>query len=80
MISSMHYFRNADTSQTVGIINDWVSDITEDQVAKLIESRLAKDTKMVVANGMAMSAKWLYPFDPDMTFDKGLFFAPGKRR
>jgi serine protease inhibitor len=71
-------FRNADARETMGAINDWVSDVTDGQIPQLLDMPPDKDAKMVLVNALSMQGKWLYPFDPNDTFDKGLFF-PAKR-
>lgn len=73
-------FRNADAEETMGVINDWVYDITDGQIPELLDSPPSKDAKMVLVNAMSMDARWLHPFDPNDTFDKGLFFLPGNER
>jgi serine protease inhibitor len=73
-------FRNADPSQTMGVINDWVSDVTDGQIAHLMDAPPSPDSKMIIVNALSMDAKWLNQFDPAETFDKGLFFLPGNKR
>ncbi len=73
-------FRNADPAQTVGVVNDWVSDVTDGAIPRLLDSPPAGDTRLLIVNALSMDAKWLHPFDPNETFDKGLFFLPGGQR
>ena len=73
-------FRNADPEQTMGVVNDWVNDVTEGQIPALMDAPPAKDAKLVLANAMAMEAKWMQPFSAADTFEKGLFFLPGNQR
>lgn len=73
-------FRNSDPAQTMGVINDWVHDVTDGQIPRLLASPPDKAAKMVLVNALSMDARWLFPFDPNDTFDKGLFFLPGNER
>lgn len=73
-------FRNADPSQTMGIVNDWINDVTEGQIPQLLNGPPSKDSKLVMVNAMALDAKWLNSFNPADTFEKGLYFLPGNRR
>ena len=73
-------FRNADGASVAGAVNDFVSDATEGRIPGILDAAPAKDTRMMVVNAVAMDAKWMFPFDPNETFEKGLFFLPGNER
>ncbi len=73
-------FRNADPTQTMGVINDWVGDVTDGLIPELLDAPPPQDARLILVNALAMDAKWMNPFDPNDTFDKGLFFLPGNRR
>eukprot|EP00095_Tigriopus_kingsejongensis_P008549 maker-scaffold989_size72935-snap-gene-0.9 protein:Tk08549 transcript:maker-scaffold989_size72935-snap-gene-0.9-mRNA-1 annotation:"hypothetical protein DAPPUDRAFT_51792" len=73
-------FRNADPSQTMGVVNDWIKDVTEGQIPTLLDVPPSKGSKLLLVNAMALDAKWLNPFNPQETFEKGLYFLPGNKR
>jgi serine protease inhibitor len=73
-------FRNADKDQTLGLINEFVDEVTEGLIPRILEAAPQTEAKLVVVDGMALSARWLFPFDPKRTFDKGLFFLPEDQR
>lgn len=73
-------FRNSDPTQTMGVVNDWVSDVTSGQIPDLLVMPPSPDTRMLLINALSMDARWLFPFDPNDTFDKGLFFPPSGER
>ena len=87
-------FRNADISQTMGTINEWASEEIEEGIATpyyddddevnwkapLLSSPPQSNSSIVLSNLFALDARWFYPFDPDETFDKGLFFLPNNKR
>jgi serpin B len=50
------------------MINDWVSNETEDRIEDLIpEGVLDANTRLVLANAIYFNAAWMYPFDEDAT-------------
>ena len=87
-------FRNADKSQTMGTINEWASEEIEkgisttyydgddevDWSTPLLQRAPRRNSSIVLSNVIDIEARWLYPFDPDETFDKGLFFLPNNER
>ena len=73
-------FRNSDPDQTMGVVNDWVKDVTDGQIPDLLSAPPGKDSKLLLVNALAMNAKWRFPFNPLETFDKGLFFLPNNER
>ena len=73
-------FRNADVVQTLGAINDYIDEVTEGEIPEMLEQSPAKDSRLVFVDAMALTTRWLYPFDPEETFDKGLFFSPANQR
>ena len=86
-------FRNADISQTMGIINEWASEeiekgehdsiYDEDEVnwdLPLLQIPPQRNSSIVLGNVISLETRWFYPFDPDETFDKGLFFLPNNER
>lgn len=73
-------FRNSDPGETMGVVNDWVNDVTDGQIPALLSVPPSKDSKLLLINALFMDAKWLYPFNPLETFDKGLFFLPDNQR
>ncbi len=49
-------------------INQWVSDQTKDKIRDLIPAgAITPDTRLVLANAIYFYAKWLYPFDGNLT-------------
>ena len=88
-------FRNADSSQTMGTINEWASEEIEKGLSKdyhnqeegevnwklpLLQFPPQRNSSIVLSNVIDLEARWLYPFDPEETFDKGLFFLPNNKR
>ena len=86
-------FRNADISQTMGVINEWASEEMEHEIgtmyhsedevnwkSPLLSSPPQGNASIVLSNVLALEARWFYPFDPEETFDKGLFFLPENKR
>ena len=88
-------FRNADNSQTMGTINEWASEEIEKRVLNephnndegevnwnlpLLQFPPQGNSSVVLSNIIDLEARWLYPFDPEQTFDKGLFFLPNNKR
>ena len=71
-------FRNADTSQTLGAINEFVEEVTE--IQDMLEKAPDLKSRLVVVDAMSLKTRWLYPFDSGDTFDKGLFFSPDNER
>lgn len=60
-------FINAPDSSSV-IINDWVSDQTNDRIKNLIpKGAITIDTRLVLTNAIYFLADWLYKFDPAKT-------------
>jgi serpin B len=52
------------------IINDWVSDQTEDRIKDLIpQGAIDAMTRLVLTNAIYFNAAWQYPFDKDATSD-----------
>jgi serpin B len=53
------------------VINDWVSNETEEKIQDLIPSGgITPDTRLVLANAIYFKARWLHPFQPDLTLDR----------
>ena len=87
-------YRNADITQTMGTINEWASEEVEGSTqgyenngeegvnwkAPLLNNPPQHNSSIVLSNLLALQARWLYPFNPDETFDKGLFFLPSNKR
>ena len=73
-------FRNADVIQTLGAINDYINEVTEGEIPAMLDRSPEKDSRLLMLDAMALSTRWLHPFDPDDTFSKGLFFSPANQR
>ena len=71
-------FRNADTSQTQGLINEYVEEVTD--IKDILEKAPDVKSRLLVVDAMSLRTRWLYPFDAGDTFDKGLFFSPDNKR
>ena len=69
-----------DAGRAVEAVNDWVDDVTGGQIPALLDAPPAAEAKLLLVNAMSMSAKWLNPFSPVDTFEKGLFFLGDDRR
>ena len=58
-------------------------DDEEDEVnwkIPLLQFPPQRNSSIVLSNVIDLEARWLYPFDPEETFDKGLFFLPNNKR
>ena len=73
-------FRNADVTQTLGAINDFVDEVTEGEIPEMLIGPPDMDSRLVLVDAMALATRWLHPFDPEQTFEKGLFFSPTNQR
>ena len=74
-------FRGAQAGdRSAAAIDEWVSEVGEGQLPQLELPQLSADTSLLFVNFLTMQSKWLHPFDPVDTFDKGLFFLPGNKR
>jgi serpin B len=63
-----------ETEKSRLIINDWVSDQTEQRIKDLIPREvLTSGTRLVLTNAIYFNAAWEYPFDEDVTAD-GTFY------
>jgi serpin B len=59
-----------ETEKSRLIINDWVSDQTEQRIKDLIPREvLTSGTRLVLTNAIYFNAAWEYPFDEDVTAD-----------
>jgi serpin B len=69
------------SDETLGVVNKWANLGTEGQIPRLLDAAPDKDeTKLLLANAMAMDAGWLFPFSQEDTFEKGLFFLRNGQR
>ena len=60
------------------IINDWVSDQTEERIEDLIpEGAITSLTRLVLTNAVYFNAAWMYPFDEDATSDGPFYLLDG---
>jgi len=73
-------FRNADTSQTLGVINEFVDEVTDGKIEGILEGPPDAEARLLAFNALTLTARWLFPFDEKDTFDKGLFFLPDGQR
>ncbi len=77
-------FRNIDPFENKAVINEYVDEVTNGRIPIMLEDAPGMDpvggNSLVVVNAMALASRWLQPFDPRETFDKGLFFLPNDER
>ena len=73
------YSQHVCSHRVRGELNEWVSEVTEGSEVNLIK-KLLPDTSLLLVNALSMHSRWLQPFDPINTFDKGLFYMPDKTR
>ena len=67
-----------ETEKSRLIINDWVSDQTEQRIKDLIPQEvLTSGTRLVLTNAIYFNAAWEYPFDEDMTADGPFYLLDG---
>ena len=71
-------FRNADASQTQGLINEYVEEVTD--IKDILKEAPDIKSQLLVVDAISLKTRWLYPFDAGETFDKGLFFSPDNER
>jgi len=63
------FMKDPDKSRV--IINDWISDQTEDRIEDLIpEGKITPLTRLVLANAIYFKATWLHQFDESRTRDR----------
>jgi len=70
----------ADGAKTVGVINEWVGEVSDGQIPALLDTPPGADTSLLLINVLSLESRWLHPFDPNETFDKGLFFLQNNER
>ena len=58
----------------------WIEKETNGTVKEIVNDEPGSDTRLVVASFINLQPKWLYPFDPLKTSQKGLFYLPGGKR
>lgn len=61
---------------SVGIINDWVKDNTNDKIPEILEV-IPDETLMYLINAIYFKAGWRTPFDPEVTNDLPFRLADG---
>jgi serpin B len=67
-----------ETEKSRLIINDWVSDQTEQRIKDLIPREvLTSGTRLVLTNAIYFNAAWEYPFDEDVTVDGPFYLLDG---
>jgi serpin B len=70
-------FRNAPEESRV-VINDWVSDQTEDRIQDLIpQGAIDPLTRLVLTNAIYFNAAWDNPFEPNLTEDGPFYLLDG---
>ena len=47
---------------------------------RIIETEPGSGTRLLVASLLNFRPRWLYPFDPALTRENGLFYLPGGER
>jgi serpin B len=67
-----------ETEKSRLIINDWVSDQTEQRIKDLIPREvLTSGTRLVLTNAIYFNAAWEYPFNEDVTADGPFYLLDG---
>jgi serpin B len=67
-----------ETEKSRLIINDWVSDQTEDRIKDLIpQGAIDELTRLVLTNAIYFNAAWEYPFDKKMTANSPFYLLDG---
>jgi serpin B len=67
-----------ETEESRLIINDWVSDQTQQRIRDLIPPGIITSvTRLVLTNAIYFNAAWEYPFDEDMTGDGPFYLLDG---
>jgi serpin B len=67
-----------ETEKSRLIINDWVSDQTEQRIKDLIpKGIITSGTRLVLTNAIYFNAAWAYPFNESMTADGPFYLLDG---
>lgn len=67
-----------ETEKSRQVINDWVSDETEQKIQDLIPSgAIDPQTRLVLANAIYFNASWLREFDEELTEDGSFYMLDG---
>lgn len=71
-------FSNA--KKAVGIINDWISQVTSKQITRLVqEEDMQPGLMMILASALHMNVLWLWPFDQRSTHQRPFFLGQDKQ-
>lgn len=67
---------------TIDSINQWARNLTKGKISSLLHEQTVMDASshLILANALAFRSQWLFRFDPDLTFEKGLFYTTSKKR
>ncbi|MFA5451221.1 MAG: serpin family protein [Dehalococcoidales bacterium] len=69
-----------DTEESRKVINDWVSQQTEERIKDLVPAgAIDALTRLVLTNAIYFNAAWLYPFDEEVTTEELFFLLDGSR-
>ena len=58
----------------------WITEETSGRMISLLEEDPGSETRLLVGSVAGLRPQWLYPFDPQLTSNNGLFFLPGGAR
>jgi serpin B len=75
-LNTVDFFTNSEQCRL--LINDWVSNQTEERIKDLLPSgSVTPLTRMVLTNAIYFKATWYYPFDEDNTNDESFYLLSG---
>jgi serpin B len=78
-LNTVDFFTNSEQCRL--LINDWVSDQTEERIKDLLPpGSVTPITRMVLTNAIYFKATWYYPFDEDNTYDESFYLLSGNTR
>lgn len=65
--AAKHEMIHIDDEKSADLINDWVSEATNEKITEMVEKPLDQDFLAMILNAIYFHGKWQYPFDPANT-------------
>lgn len=69
---------NIDDEKSVDLINDWVSEATNEKITEMVEKPLDQDFLAMILNAIYFHGKWQYPFDETNTTESIFYKETGE--
>ena len=67
-------------NKLINFVFSWIQSETGGAVRRIIDTEPGSGTRLLVASLLNFRPRWLYPFDPALTRENGLFYLPGGER